>query len=121
MTANHSIKSVNDPVAIVKRAAAFLLPPHVKGIAQDEAAMQAHGLVQAAIERCVRAGRDDLAFRLQEIGFDLRGLSAREAIAVPDAESQTLRKPRRKHAPTTQGKRERTRLAKGGAVTLGAF
>lgn len=120
MTANRPIKSVNDPAAAVKRAAAFLLPPHPKGIAQDEAAMQAHGLVEAAIALCVRAGRDDLAFRLQEIGFDLRGLPAREAVAAPDAEPSAPKKPRRKLPQAAQGKRERAKLAKAGAVHLGA-
>lgn len=79
--------------------------------------MQAEGHLQTAIEQCVRAGRDDLAFKLQDIGFQLRGIP--RINAAPAAEPTTQNASRRKRSPAAPGKRYRRQLAKSGAVTVG--
>lgn len=122
MNRKAKIKTVNDPAAVVRRAATFLLPPYPEGsVARGEAEMAAWELVQEAIEHCVRAGRDDLAFKLQSVGFELRGLpEAHLGDVAPQPTAHSKR--RRKCKPAgSHGARERAALRKAGGISLGAI
>lgn len=59
--------------AATKSAMVFLLPPFECEARQVVARSQAGVHVEVAIQHCIRAGRQDLAFALQEIGFELLG------------------------------------------------
>ena len=50
-----------------KNAAVFLLPPYESETERRDALDGATELMRQAIEHAVRAGRDDLAFKLQEL------------------------------------------------------
>lgn len=94
-----------------QRAALHLVPQHAQGgILEAEAQMDAHDLVRAAVMLCTRGNRRDLGERLLAIANELRHPTDLAPIAAPG----------RKLASTTPGKRERTKLAKAGAVSLGA-
>lgn len=53
-----------------KRAAAFLKPPHANEADRAAALASAAALMRQAVEQCVRAGRDDLAFRSLDIALE---------------------------------------------------
>lgn len=112
-------KSINDPAAIVRRGMRFLLPPHPEGsIAEAEAQMHAWGHLQAAIEQCILGGRDDLAFRLQEIAFELSIPPAAPAPAASEPQPAPVDKPRRKLARNGSPGLRKAKLAKRGCLTL---
>ena len=48
-------------------AAVFLKPPHENEADRAAALASAASLMRQAVEQCVRAGRDDLAFRAMDV------------------------------------------------------
>jgi len=90
--------------AAAKRAAKFLLPAFEEGsTARTRALRKANALVDEAMTQCIRAGRDDLAFRLQTIGA---GLAQQPG-------------PRRKLQPSkSPGERAKAALKKRGASAI---
>lgn len=95
-----------------QRAALHLIPQQAVpgGILEAEAQMDAHDLVRAAVILCTRGNRRDLGERLLAIANELR----------EGARAESAPAPRRKLPQAAQGKRERAKLAKAGAVKLGA-
>lgn len=95
-----------------QRAALHLIPQQAVpgGILEAEAQMDAYDLVRAAVILCTRGNRRDLGERLLAIANELR----------EGARAKCVPAPRRKLPLAAQGKRERAKLAKAGAVHLGA-
>ena len=73
MTMNSEKMSAREAVhSAAKSAMVFLLPAHQSETGRADEQSQAGALVELAIKHCVRGGRLDLAFKLQEIGLDLQ-------------------------------------------------
>lgn len=64
-------KTISDKTTdAAKRAAVFLNPPHASEADRAAAQANAAALMRQAVEQCVRAGRDDLAFRTLDIALE---------------------------------------------------
>ncbi|MBH5367175.1 hypothetical protein [Bradyrhizobium glycinis] len=56
--------------AAARGAAVFLNPPHASESDRADALATAASLMRQAVEQCIRAGRDDLAFRSLDIALE---------------------------------------------------
>lgn len=64
------MQTTNNAILAAQRAAVFLKPPHEAEADRTAALVEAAALLRQSIERCVRAGRSDLALRALDVALE---------------------------------------------------